>query len=82
MRRDPLAGSDALLPSRAVPAPLSYETAAAMRRPRRCHVPWHRRGGCLCCDLCTSQAFSGRQVVCLSSDDPPLFRPFPEEPNR
>jgi len=66
---------DYLSPERKPPRLLTYERAQAMRRPRRCNVPWHRQGGALCCDLCTNQSFTLRHVCCLSGDEPPLFRP-------
>lgn len=74
---DPYAGTEELAPSRARVPAITYETAAAMKRPRRCYVESWRAGGRLCCDLCTSQAFTrdGRGVACLSSDEPRLFRP-------
>ena len=69
------AADDYLAPERKKPRPLTYEQARAMRRPRRCNVPWHRLGGAMCCDLCTCQSFSLKHVACMSSDEPPLFRP-------
>jgi hypothetical protein len=58
---------------------LTWEQASALRRPRRCHVPWHRQGGAMCCELCTNRyvAPSGQTVHCASADDPPVYRPFP-----
>lgn len=63
----------ALLPRRM----LTYEQAAALRRPRRCYVPWYRYGGAMCCELCTNRYIgqSGLTLHCGSSDDPPVFRP-------
>ena len=69
------AADDYLLPEQKKPKLLTYEQATAMRRPRRCNVPWHRLGGAMCCDLCTCQQFSVKHVTCMSSDEPPLFRP-------
>ena len=66
-----------LQPDRKPPRQLTYEQAAAMTRPRRCNVPWHRLGGALCCDLCASQSVSVKHVTCASSDEPALFRPRP-----
>ena len=66
---------DYLAPERKKPKLLTYEQATAMRRPRRCNVPWHRMGGAMCCDLCTCQQFSVNHVTCMSSDEPLLFRP-------
>lgn len=56
---------------------LTWEQASAARRPRRCHVPWYRQGGAMCCELCTNRyvALSGLTLHCASSDDPPVFRP-------
>ena len=66
---------DYLRPEQKKPKLLTYEQATAMRRPRRCNVPWHRLGGAMCCDLCTCQSFSVKHVTCMSSDEPLLFRP-------
>ena len=66
---------DYLAPERKKPKLLTYEQARAMNRPRRCNVPWHRLGGAECCDHCTNQSFTIKHVLCLSSDDPPVFRP-------
>jgi hypothetical protein len=73
--RDPERGTEHLKPNRKPPAPLTYETAAAMTRPRRCNVPWERMGGHIICELCLSQCESLKHVTCLSSDEPRLFRP-------
>jgi hypothetical protein len=59
----------------APPKILRAKTAATLRRPRRCNVPWHRRGGTLTCDLCANQKFGRITVHCLATEDPPLFRP-------
>ena len=57
------------------PKMLTWYQAHTIRRPRRCNVPWHRLGGAECCDHCTNQSFTIKHVLCLSSDDPPVFRP-------
>lgn len=73
-----MAQTDALLPTQAKAPVMSYETARSMKRPRRCSVPWHRRGGCLCCELCANRRyrFGEKHVACLAGEDPPLFRPL------
>ena len=70
---------DYLTINRKRPPMLTYEQAATIRRPRRCNVPWHRRGGALCCEQCANQSFSVRTVHCASSDDPPRFQPSKRE---
>ena len=57
------------------PRRLSIPQAESTKRPRRCNVPWERQGGTLVCDLCACQYDEGEHVVCLSEDEPRLFRP-------
>lgn len=68
---------DYLTATRKRPQMLTYEQADAMRRPRRCNVPWERQGGALCCELCVNQVFGHAPLTvhCAASEDPPLFRP-------
>jgi len=70
-----IATVDELLPERTKPRTLTYEQARTLTKPRRCHVPWERMGGAICCDQCVNQSFTLRHVTCLSSDEPPLFQP-------
>ena len=65
---------DDLRPQRAKPRPITYDEAARVRKPRRCYVPWERRGGALPCDLCMNQSFGRRTVECVAGEDPPVFR--------
>jgi hypothetical protein len=71
--------ADNLLPQRKRPKTITYEQAVSMSKPRRCNVPWDRMGGTLACDLCTNQRYTLKHVTCMSSDEPPLFRPRPRE---
>lgn len=64
-----------LAPDRRKPRVLSYEKARDAVKPRRCNVPWDRQGGRSCCDLCVNQSFTAKHVTCMSSEEPPLFRP-------
>ena len=72
MRHEP---DDYLLPDRRRPRVLTYERAREAVKPRRCNVPWDRRGGRSCCDLCVNQYLTAKHVACIASEESPLFRP-------
>lgn len=70
---------DYLAPNRKRPPMLTYEQATTTRRPRHCNVPWHRKGGALCCDQCVNQCFGVRTVHCAAREEPSVFRPLKRE---